>query len=91
MAITALKPIVAALRMSQMVEAVNISPFVRQFSHDEGRIGPDEQLASGRTACWPNWTSSKAHSPAPGPNCGCGLSRTRPVDGLLRYCAPSAW
>ena len=42
-AMTALKPVVAALRMIPAVEAVNI-PFVGQFIDDEGRFQPNEQL-----------------------------------------------
>jgi NAD(P)H-dependent FMN reductase len=45
-AITALKPVVAALRMSPSVEAVNI-PFVGQFIDDDGRFVPNEQLEMG--------------------------------------------
>ena len=45
-ALTALKPVVAALRMSATVEAVNI-PFVGQFIDDEGRFVPNEQLEMG--------------------------------------------
>lgn len=41
-AMTALKPVVAALRMTPAVEAVNI-PFVGQFIDDEGRFVPNEQ------------------------------------------------
>ncbi len=42
-ALTALKPVVAALRMTPTLEAVNI-PFVGQFIDDEGRFVPNEQL-----------------------------------------------
>ncbi|HEY5108099.1 MAG TPA: NAD(P)H-dependent oxidoreductase [Acidimicrobiales bacterium] len=45
-AMTALKPVVAALRMTPTVEAVNI-PFVGQFIDDEGRFVPNEQLETG--------------------------------------------
>jgi NAD(P)H-dependent FMN reductase len=45
-AMTALKPVVAALRMTPTVEAVNI-PFVGQFIDDEGRFVPNEQLEMG--------------------------------------------
>jgi NAD(P)H-dependent FMN reductase len=45
-AMTALKPVVAALRMTPVVEAVNI-PFVAQFVNDEGRFVPNEQLELG--------------------------------------------
>ena len=45
-AMTALKPVVAALRMTPTVEAVNI-PFVGQFIDDEGRFVPNEQLQMG--------------------------------------------
>jgi len=47
-AMTALKPVVAALRMTPVVEAVNI-PFVGQFIDDEGRFVPNEQLEMGAT------------------------------------------
>ena len=45
-AMTALKPVVAALRMTPVVEAVNI-PFVAQFLDDEGRFVPNEVLLAG--------------------------------------------
>ena len=45
-AMTALKPVVAALRMTPVVEAVNI-PFVAQFLDDEGRFVPNEALSLG--------------------------------------------
>jgi len=45
-AMTALKPVVAALRMVPVVEAVNI-PFVAQFIDDEGRFVPNDQLTFG--------------------------------------------
>ncbi len=45
-AMTALKPVVAALRMTPAVEAVNI-PFVAQFIDDEGRFVPNEALTMG--------------------------------------------
>ena len=45
-AMTALKPVVAALRMFPVVEAVNI-PFVAQFIDDEGRFAPNDVLALG--------------------------------------------
>ena len=45
-AMTALKPVVAALRMTPVIEAVNI-PFVTQFIDDDGRFVPNEQLALG--------------------------------------------
>ena len=45
-AMTALKPVVAALRMVPTVEAVNI-PFVAQFIDDEGRFVPNDMLAMG--------------------------------------------
>jgi NAD(P)H-dependent FMN reductase len=48
-AMTALKPVVAALRMTPTVEAVNI-PFVGQFIDDEGRFLPNEQLETGAAA-----------------------------------------
>jgi NAD(P)H-dependent FMN reductase len=45
-AMTALKPVVTALRMTPVVEAVNI-PFVAQFLDDEGRFVPNEALSLG--------------------------------------------
>ena len=45
-AMTALKPVVAALRMTPVIEAVNI-PFVTQFIDDEGHFVPNEQLELG--------------------------------------------
>ncbi len=45
-AMTALKPVVAALRMFPVVEAVNV-PFVAQFIDDEGRFVPNDVLAMG--------------------------------------------
>lgn len=45
-AMTALKQVVAALRMTPVVEAVNI-PFVAQFINDEGVFVPNEQLELG--------------------------------------------
>ncbi len=45
-AMTARQPVVAALRMTPVVEAVNI-PFVAQFLDDEGRFVPNEVLAAG--------------------------------------------
>ncbi len=45
-AMTALKPVVAALRMTPVTEAVNI-PFVAQFLDDEGRFVPNDVLAMG--------------------------------------------
>jgi NAD(P)H-dependent FMN reductase len=45
-AMTALKPVVAALRMVPVVEAVNI-PFVAQFIDDEGRFVPNDVLSFG--------------------------------------------
>jgi NAD(P)H-dependent FMN reductase len=44
-AMTALKPVVAALRMTPVLEAVNI-PFVARFVDDEGRFVPNEILGS---------------------------------------------
>ena len=45
-ALTALKPVVAALRMTPVVEAVNI-PFVAQFIDDQGDFVPNEVLELG--------------------------------------------
>jgi len=45
-AMTALKPVVAALRMTPAAEAVNI-PFVAQFLDDEGRFVPNDVLEFG--------------------------------------------
>jgi NAD(P)H-dependent FMN reductase len=45
-ALTALKPVVTALRMTPVVEAVNI-PFVASFLDDEGRFVPNEVLELG--------------------------------------------
>ncbi len=45
-AMTALKPVVAALRMTPVVEAVNV-PFVAQFIDDGGRFVPNDVLALG--------------------------------------------
>lgn len=45
-AMTALKPVVSALRMFPVVEAVNV-PFVAQFIDDEGRFVPNDQLSFG--------------------------------------------
>ena len=45
-AMTALKPVVSALRMFPVVEAVNV-PFVAQFVDDEGRFVPNDILAMG--------------------------------------------
>ena len=45
-AMTALKPVVAALRMVPVVEAVNV-PFVAQFIDDEGRFVPNDVLSFG--------------------------------------------
>ena len=42
----ALKPVVTALRMHPVVEAVNV-PFVAQFIDDEGRFAPNDVLALG--------------------------------------------
>jgi NAD(P)H-dependent FMN reductase len=43
---TALKPVMAALRMTPVVEAVNV-PFVAQFIDDDGRFVPNEVLVLG--------------------------------------------
>jgi NAD(P)H-dependent FMN reductase len=48
-AATALKPVLAALRMVPVVEAATI-PFVQQFLTDDGAFLPNEQLAEGGTA-----------------------------------------
>ena len=45
-AMTALKPVVAALRMTPVIEAVNV-PFVTQFIDDEGHFVPNDQLELG--------------------------------------------
>jgi NAD(P)H-dependent FMN reductase len=45
-ALQALKPVVAALRMTPVVEAVNI-PFVAKFIEDDGRFVPNELLSTG--------------------------------------------
>jgi NAD(P)H-dependent FMN reductase len=45
-AMTALKPVVAALRMTPVIEAVNV-PFVKQFIDDDGRFVPNGELELG--------------------------------------------
>lgn len=47
-AVQLLKPVLAALRLTPLVEAVHV-PFVQQFVED-GRFRPNEQLESGATA-----------------------------------------
>ena len=48
-AATALKPVLAALRMVPVVEAATI-PFFTQFLTEDGDFVPNEQLAAGGTA-----------------------------------------
>ena len=45
-ALQALKPVVVALRMTPVMEAVNI-PFVAKFIDDDGRFVPNELLLTG--------------------------------------------
>jgi NAD(P)H-dependent FMN reductase len=45
-ALQALKPVVSALRMTPVMEAVNI-PFVAKFIDDDGRFVPNELLLTG--------------------------------------------
>lgn len=45
-AVQLLKPVLASLKLSPAVSAVNI-PFVAQFVDDEGRFAPNEQITGG--------------------------------------------
>ena len=63
-AMTALKPVVAALRMTPVIEAVNI-PFVTQFIDDAAASCRTSSSNLARRGCWPSWPSWRAPSSPP--------------------------